>query len=213
MPSTCILARIFHHAPVEWRCLFSNVGSGYIYTADLQSLDALRPLVKPQLPSQLYRVHTPLKVIAWKQMLTDHQDQRLVSYLVNGVKDGFRIGFEHTRCSTQLRSSGKNMASAKKNPEVVQAYIDSEVDTGRLMPVQDEHPNIHTSSFGVIPKRSQPGKWRLIVNLSSPNGRSVNDGISAALCSLKYPSVHDGARIARLLGRGALLAKLDLKNA
>ena len=132
-----------------------------------------------------YQVHTPLNVIAWKQMLTDHPDQRLVSYLVNGIKDGFRIGFDHTRCSAQLCLSGKNMGSAKKNPDVVQAYIDSEVDVGRLVPVQDEHPNIHISSFGVIPKRSQPGKWRLVVALSSLNGRSVNDGISARLNTLQ----------------------------
>ena len=102
---------IIQHLPIEWRCLSSNVGTGYI---DLQSLDALHPLVKPQLPSQLYQVHTPLNVIAWKQMLTtDHTDQHLVSYLVNGIKDGFRIGFDHTLCSAQLRSLGKNIGSAK----------------------------------------------------------------------------------------------------
>ena len=76
-----------------------------------------------------------------------------------------------------LSFAGKNMGSAKKHPDVVQTYIDSEVDAGCLIPVQDEHPNIHISSFSVIPKCSQPGKWRLMVDLSSPNGRSVNDGI------------------------------------
>ena len=85
--------------------------------------------------------------------------------------------------------------------------------TSCLMPVQDKQLEIHISSFCVIPKCSQPGKWRLIVDLSSPKGRSINDGISAALCSLKYPSVHEGARISRLLGRGALMAKLDRQNA
>ena len=40
--------------------------------------------------------------------------------------------------------------------------------------------------MGVIPKSSQPGKWRLIVDLMSPQGASVNDGIEADLCSLEY---------------------------
>ena len=40
-------------------------------------------------------------------------------------------------------------------------------------------PNLQISSFGVIPKKGQPGKWRRIVDLSSPWGASVNDGISA----------------------------------
>lgn len=33
------------------------------------------------------------------------------------------------------------------------------------------------SSFGVISMKEQPCKWRLIVDLSSSPGHSVNDGI------------------------------------
>uniref|UniRef100_A0A1X7UPB8 Uncharacterized protein n=1 Tax=Amphimedon queenslandica TaxID=400682 RepID=A0A1X7UPB8_AMPQE len=36
---------------------------------------------------------------------------------------------------------------------------------------------------------SQPGKFRLIVDLLSPAGTSVNNGIDPALCSLSYLSV------------------------
>ena len=32
---------------------------------------------------------------------------------------------------------------------------------------------IHTSPFGPIPKQHQPGKWRLIVNLSFPKSTIV----------------------------------------
>ena len=35
----------------------------------------------------------------------------------------------------------------------------------------------HISRFGVIPKGHQPNKWHLIVDLSFPKGRSINDGI------------------------------------
>ena len=48
---------------------------------------------------------------------------------------------------------------------------------------------LHTSLFGVIPKICQPGqpqKWRLIVDLSAPQGQSVNDGIKLEFCSLSY---------------------------
>ncbi len=37
--------------------------------------------------------------------------------------------------------------------------------------------SIHCSPFGVIPKRKKPGNFRLILNLSAPEGHSVNDGI------------------------------------
>ena len=72
-----------------------------------------------------------------------------------------------------------------------------------------EYPQIHTSRFGVIPK-STPGKWRLIVDMSSPEGNSVNDGIHESLCSLSYVTVIDGSSGVASFGRGALMAKVDI---
>ena len=43
-------------------------------------------------------------------------------------------------------------------------------------------------------KPHQPGKWRLIVDLSHPKGFSINDGIEAELCSLKYTSVEEAVK-------------------
>ena len=72
---------------------------------------------------------------------------------------------------------------------------------------------VHISRFGVIPKKSQPGKWRLIVDLSHPKGASINDGISPTLCSLSYASVDDAADTILKLDRGTKLAKLDIQAA
>ena len=72
---------------------------------------------------------------------------------------------------------------------------------------------VHVSRFGVIPKPHQPGKWRLITDLSSPKGSSVNDGVAPALCSVSYASVDDAVRCIASLGRGALLAKFDIASA
>ena len=77
----------------------------------------------------------------------------------------------------------------------------------------DQFPQVHVSCFGVIPKNHQPGKWRLIVNLSHPKGSSVNDGISPALCSLHYSSVDEAVRQAVALGEHTQLAKFDLESA
>ena len=74
-------------------------------------------------------------------------------------------------------------------------------------------PDVHINRFGVIPKKYQPGKWRLITDLSYPEGTSVNDAIDPALCSLTYTSVDEVAAIAAALGRGAQLAKIDVKSA
>ena len=72
----------------------------------------------------------------------------------------------------------------KGTPEVVKWYIRKECTL--LGPFNPSlFPEVHTSQFGVIPK-SEPGTWRLIVDLSAPEGASVNDGIDPEVCSLHY---------------------------
>lgn len=65
----------------------------------------------------------------------------------------------------------------------------------------------------MIPKPHQPGKWRLILDLSSPRSHGVNDGIDPQLCSLSYARLDDGVKRVLSLGAGALLAKLDIRSA
>ena len=74
-------------------------------------------------------------------------------------------------------------------------------------------PLCHCSPIGLIPKPHQPGKWRLIVDLSSPQGHSVNDAISSEVAHMRYASVLDAAAMIRHLGPGTLMAKVDLQNA
>jgi hypothetical protein len=65
----------------------------------------------------------------------------------------------------------------------------------------------------VIPKSHQPDKWRLIVDLSHPKGKSVNDGIPKHLCSMSYITTDNAISRILALGRGTLLAKVDVKSA
>ena len=43
-------------------------------------------------------------------------------------------------------------------------------------------PMTQKNLIGLIPKPHQPGKFRLIVDLSAPVGSSVSDGIALDLC-------------------------------
>jgi len=72
---------------------------------------------------------------------------------------------------------------------------------------------LHISSFGVIPKRDQPGKWQLIVDLSSPGGSSVNDGINTEEFTLQYIRVDQIISMVACYGPGALMAKFDVEAA
>ena len=65
---------------------------------------------------------------------------------------------------------------------------------------QKDMKGVHVSPFGVTPKNHQPGKWRLNLDLSSPKGGSMNEGISSQLCSLSYIVMDNTAEIAQQPG-------------
>ena len=169
---------------------------------------------KGRLPDSACAVATPLRGDVWERELAQFPDRALVRYLVDGMRHGFRVGYK--RGVAPLVGARRNMLSADANPAVVEDYLGKEVRLGRVVVITAEEAagaGVHISRFGVIPKSSQPGKWRLIVDLSDPVGSSVNDGISRELCSLSYVSIDDAARMVVQRGRGALLAKLDVESA
>ncbi len=147
------------------------------------------------------QVNTPLKANKWESMLWDHPDQEFARYLVQGIKEGFHIGFD--RDSVKCCSAQQNMQSAIVNLSVVTGYLEKECWLGRVVgPLPKGSIDAHVSRFGVIPKSSQPGKWHLIIDLSR-----------ADLCSLVYCSIDNAVDVILDLGQGRLLAKMDLENA
>jgi len=86
-----------------------------------------------------------------------------------------------------LVPTNKNMSSAQKHPEVVDDYLKKEIELSNILgPFSSASaPADHINRFGVIPKKHQPGKWRLITDLSFPEGNSVD----LTMCSLKYITV------------------------
>ena len=63
-----------------------------------------------------------------------------------------------------------------------------------------------------MPKKA-PGEFRLIHNLSYPQGTSVNDAIPAELASVKYATFIQAVKLKRSLAKGALMAKCDVEAA
>ena len=138
-------------------------------------------------PPYLQTVSSPLVLANWAATLAGHPDKRFRDFILRGIAQGFRVGFDYASCA--CTSATSNMVSATEQAPVVQAYLKKEIALGCIVGpvgIHEAPPGCQVSPFGVIPKSSQPGKWRLIVDLSSPKGRSVNDGIEAELCSLCY---------------------------
>ena len=145
----------------------------------------------------------------WDHYLQSHLDRDFTEFLRMGICHSFKIGFN---CSSRLCSPKSNYESSVGNPGHAQRYISEEVAAGHLRPVTHDSP-AHWSPIGLVPNDHQPGKFRLIIDLSSPCGASVNDGISSQLTSLTYLKVDDAVSLVRSAGRGARMAKLDLKEA
>ena len=183
---------------------------------DLRALDCQQGSgVTTHLPPQLKIITTPLRAEAWEFFLRSHPDRDFARYLQQGIISGFRFGFQR---GTLCQPSSRNLRSAYEHPDIIDRYLVQEVSLQRVACFSQEaarsFPSFTLSPVGVIPKHNRPDKWRLIVDLSSPNGESVNDSLNRVQCSKKkYASIDDAVAILRNLGRGALMAKLDLKDA
>ena len=186
---------------------------GYRYTQDLLNLKQMSVSVAADGVSQLITdCSTPLRVGEWEAALTRHPDQRFASLIIEGLRHGFRIGFGG---GFPLASSPCNMPSAAEQVAAVDEYVEGEFAARRFVGPYDPAscPNVHINRIGAVPKGHTPGKWRIITDLSFPAKRSVNDGIDPALCSLSYVSVDQVTEVAAKLGRGAILAKVDIESA
>ncbi len=147
--------------------------------------------------------------------LAVHPDQAYARYLLAGIASGFRIGFGGSLDLSRTRRS-RNLRSAYLHPGKVSESLESELRAGRGPFTASEPslpPDTWLNPFGLIPKRCQANKWRLIVDLSAPRGHSINDGIDPMLCSLKYSDLDEALLMVQRQGRGCLLVKLDLKHA
>ena len=99
------------------------------------------------------------------------------------------------------------MPTAFLQRSVIDQYLLTELEKGHLPGPFSKYPlaNLHISGFRIIAKKYQPGKWRLIFDLSSPQGHSVNDGIP------KYPFLAQYMKADNIIdgimthGQGALL--------
>jgi hypothetical protein len=71
------------------------------------------------------------------------------------------------------------------------------------------------SPIGLVPKKLDGVKvgWRVIFDLSSPEGSSVNDGIPIEYGAIVYETLNDAIRLVAQAGKGAVMMKRDLKAA
>ena len=74
---------------------------------------------------------SPLKLEAWGEALSNHPDYGFVHYILEGVHNGFRIGFDYTSCTTTPTKG--NMLSAAQHADVISEYLKKECAEGRIL--------------------------------------------------------------------------------
>ena len=186
----------------------------YPYTQQLERLASKQQVLQPSLPEHITDIVTPVRIAFWRENLKHHPDQQFAHFILSGLENGFPIGFD---ASSRLKIASGNLTSAEAHPGVVSAYIQDELLHGQLGHVGPleaaKQLNIQLNPLGAIPKKGKPGKWRLIMDLSSPKGLSVNDGISKEDCSFHYASVDLAVEQISQSGPGTLMAKMDIARA
>ena len=184
--------------------------NNYVYQKDLLALDTCRPQKDCSHLILSGIVSTPLAITVWTHELSNHPDKVYSQFILQGIRNGFRIGFDRRQ---HIYSTSRNMRV--EQPKVVSDYLDREVSLNRMwkVPAANHPREVHLSPMGIIPKKNKPNKWRLIVDLSSPEGGSINNGIAPELSSLSYPSIDHLSALVVSAGRGSFMVKADIKEA
>ena len=166
-----------------------------------------------QVPVEFFPVRrmvtTPVNVDLLEKYLIGHPKRELVDFIISGFNHGFRLGVQ----DQVMASVSKNNQSAHRYEDKVDEAILKELNRGHTVGPFDSFPfpNFHCSPLGAAPKKD--GTVRVVLDLSSPKGLSVNDGIDREDYSVSYSSFDEAVEVVRRLGRCCYLAKLDVKHA
>ena len=128
----------------------------------------------------------------------------------------FPLDFDYSK---PLQSNKKNHSSALDHREDVQAYLNEEMKFKAIMGPFDQPPfkEFHCSPFMTRPKPSAEHR-RVIVDLSCPQGASVNAGIASNTYLgsdfiLSLSNIDNITNKVKRFGKGSLIFKIDISRA
>ena len=184
-----------------------HIPSTHVGRVDILSRSVLEMVVEAE---EARGLPTPLNSHEFGRVLHAY-DPDLRNYILHGIQYGFHIGFQGPIVSTFC----KNSPTIFENFAATKDLIETDVALGRIAGPFVSPP---FDPFKVSPltlrEKSTPGKYRLIHNLSAPyDGTSVNDNIDDTCKTVKYESIGNIIALLLELGKGAYIAKADVKSA
>ena len=118
-------------------------------------------------------ITTPVNIVNMIQCLSQHPERHMVNYIINGLTNGFEIGY----ANSSLKHCTHNLRSTSEHTKDVTTAINKELDRGHMPGPFTSAPlqKLHCSPLGSTEKKD--GSRRLPMGLSQPRGGSINEGI------------------------------------
>ncbi len=170
---------------------------------------SVRASGKPNYKGLKIPVSSGLKLEEWSNLLVSYRDKIIVQYLMYGWPIG---AYSNVPSSNAVP---RNHAGARDFPQDVLRYLHKEVSLGASLGPFAINPmpgKAHLSPLNSVPKKGSQTR-RIIVDLSFPPGRSVNDAIhknfyEGEFLSLQYPSVDDLSALIVQFGQGCSTSEI-----
>lgn len=161
---------------------------------------------------------TPVIACNLEKLLRDtNYPEKETKFLVDGFTKGFSLGYEGPKVR---RTYSKNHKLRAGTPLILWNKIMGEVKVKRMSGPHEQPPyeSFIQSPITLIPKKGSTSvdpieSTRLIFDLSSPRGESLNDYTPQEVKSVKYPLFDKAIRMCLAEGRNCYLSKTDCKSA
>ena len=203
----------FNHGKAEFT--FIGPDREPVLISDINQCVAIAKLIqrtgKPNYAAARIPLISDLNLEVWQKYLADYHDQYLFQYL----KFGFSLSLSDM---DELNDTSViNHASALQYPQSIEQYLDTECKAGAMIgPFQKIlDPGFHCSPMLTRPKDND--KRRVIMNLSHPQGSSLNDHVDKKAFdnrsfTLRFSTIDDIVT-AILATEDPVIFKIDISRA
>ena len=200
-------------ANIQWSF---QTPTSFQYTLDREGITRVHLAVKvynlPNYKGARIPVISGLKMDMWRYILKDYDLKIIGDYL----QYGFPLNIDHDNFIYNQKVV--NHASAIRNPNGVNKYFNTEIQELAMVGPMKESPFAKTHYSPMMTRDKPDGSVRVIVDLSWPIGKGVNNYVPGDIFdeiyfTLKYPNIDLVVEQIRSMGPTALLFKVDLQRA
>ncbi len=161
----------------------------------------------------MIQVKHPLDLAKFERAIGAHPDVKTRDFILSTIRDGADIGMVTDRGGSKGWACKNSGSLNQEYGRLIREEVQKDVTAGsKLGPFRNPpFSDFRCSPVAAVPKG--PSEIRLIHNLSAPKGRSINDGIPDEFAATDYDRFDSAVDMVRKVGRGAWMAKVDLKAA